>query len=119
MMEAGVLLPTINFKQPRKDIKAFAEGKIKVVTDITPWNPRFIGINSFGFGGANCHILLRAYTKAKVNGGAPSDKLPRLIVISGRTEEAVASFLNEVFEIFFCIGDNQKRGGDNACSQNV
>jgi fatty acid synthase len=35
------------------------------------------------------HALLRANDKLKVNNGAPQDLLPRLIVWSGRTEEAV------------------------------
>jgi hypothetical protein len=32
----------------------------------------------------------------KVNGGAPSDCIPRLVVASGRTEEAVDVILKDV-----------------------
>lgn len=55
-----------------------------------------IGVNSFGFGGANCHVLLRWNEKEKINGGAPNDDIPRLVVVSGRTEEAVRVMLDEV-----------------------
>ncbi|KAL6436122.1 hypothetical protein ACFW04_005722 [Cataglyphis niger] len=69
---------------------------MRVVNTPTPWNPSYAGINSFGFGGANCHILLQSPLKQKVNKGAPNDDLPRLVVVSGRTEQAVESFLNEI-----------------------
>ncbi|XP_050457757.1 fatty acid synthase-like isoform X2 [Cataglyphis hispanica] len=95
-IQTGIIPPNINFTQVRKDIKALENGSIRVVNTPTPWNPGFVGINSFGFGGANCHILLQSNLKQKVNGGAPNDDLPRLVVISGRTEQAVESFLNEV-----------------------
>jgi fatty acid synthase len=55
-----------------------------------------VGVNSFGFGGTNAHILLQWNEKAKVNGGAPTDLIPRLVVASGRTEEAVDVILKDV-----------------------
>ncbi|XP_067208438.1 fatty acid synthase-like [Linepithema humile] len=95
-METGLIPPNINFTQLRKGVKAFEDGSIRVVTNTTPWTSGFMGINSFGFGGANCHILMRSNTKDKINKGAPNDNLPRLVVLSGRTEQAVESFLNEI-----------------------
>lgn len=53
-------------------------------------------MNSFGFGGANCHVLLNHNPKTKVNNGLPMDDLPRLVVTSGRTEEAVDTILSDV-----------------------
>ena len=64
-----------------------------------PWNGCFAGVNSFGFGGANAHILLQRNEKDKVNGGAPVDAIPRLVVASGRTEEAVDVILKDVSRI--------------------
>ncbi|CAH0385876.1 unnamed protein product [Bemisia tabaci] len=95
-METGFIPPNINFNTPRKDIDAFFNGKIKVVTDKTPWNGGMVGVNSFGFGGANCHVLLNWNEKTKVNGGAPEDDLPRLIPVSGRTEDAVEVLLKDI-----------------------
>ena len=99
-METGLIPPNINFTKLRKGVKAFDEGSIRVVTDATPWTSGFMSISSFGFGGANCHVLLRCNTKEKINKGAPNDNLPRLVVLSGRTAQAVESFLNEVCEYF-------------------
>jgi len=53
-------------------------------------------MNSFGIGGTNAHVLLERNEKEKINGGAPVDPLPRLVVASGRTEEAVDVILKDV-----------------------
>lgn len=95
-METGLIPPNINFTQNRNNIEAFEKGTIRVVTTLASWKPDFVGINSFGFGGANAHLLLAPNMKQKKNGGAPQDNLPRLVVLSGRTEQAVQSFLHEV-----------------------
>jgi fatty acid synthase len=67
-----------------------------VVTEKCPLNSGLVGINSFGFGGANAHILLQWNKKNKINGGAPTDTIPRLVVASGRTQEAVDVILKDV-----------------------
>lgn len=68
----------------------------KVVTEPTPWNGGLTAVNSFGFGGANCHLVLDSNPKLKKNGGLPEDDLPRLVVTSGRTEHAVDTILTDV-----------------------
>jgi len=95
-METGVIPPNMNFKKYRRGVRAFENGTLRVVTEPTIWKPGLVGINSFGFGGSNVHVLLRCNQKEKIEKGIPGDHLPRLIVMSGRTEEAVESFLCEV-----------------------
>lgn len=72
------------------------EYMLQVVTEPIPWEGGLAGVNSFGFGGANCHVLLSSNPKLKVNNGLPADDLPRLVVTSGRTEEAVDVVLSDV-----------------------
>lgn len=67
-----------------------------MVAEKLPWDGGLAGINSFGFGGANCHVLLKWNEKIKINGGAPEDSIPRLVTVSGRTEEAVKVILDDV-----------------------
>ncbi|XP_076226839.1 fatty acid synthase [Nomia melanderi] len=98
-METGLIPPNLHFKNPPKGIKSFEEGLLEVVTDPIPWDGGYVGINSFGFGGGNAHILLKSFTKEKVNNGAPTDELPRLVTVSGRTEEALETFLDYVESI--------------------
>lgn len=95
-LETGIIPPNIHLTVERDDIEAFNKGTIRVVVNPTPWEPTLVAINSFGFGGLNVHVLLAPNTKQKINGGAPKDDLPRLVVLSGRTQQAVESFLQEV-----------------------
>ncbi|XP_071569313.1 fatty acid synthase-like [Temnothorax nylanderi] len=95
-METGIITPTIHFKRPRRELTAIIEGRIKIVIEPTEWEGGYVGINSFGFGGANGHILLKSNPKQKINNGAPNDDLPRLVAVSGRTEEAVKIILDDV-----------------------
>ncbi|RZC35992.1 fatty acid synthase [Asbolus verrucosus] len=82
-MEAGVI-PALN------------DGRLKVVTKNEPWKGGIVAINSFGFGGANAHIILKSNPKPKTSW--PIDPLPRVIGVSGRTQEAVNTFLDKVEE---------------------
>lgn len=99
-METGIVPPNINYTSPRDDIDALKNGIVRVVDESMPLKNGYIGINSFGFGGANAHMLLKWNLKQKVNNGAPSDDLPRLVILSGRTEESVKMFLNDVSRHF-------------------
>lgn len=45
------LPPTIHYKEPRSDCNAVVEGRLKVIDDVTEFDGKMIGINSFGFGG--------------------------------------------------------------------
>lgn len=60
-----------------------------------------MALNSFGFGGANAHILLRSNTKAKAV--ASQDNIPRVVAVSGRTEESVTSWLEQVHARACCF----------------
>jgi len=93
-METDIIPPTIHLKHPRKELTAIIEGRVKVVTEPTEWKGGYIGINSFGFGGANGHILLKSNPKIKVN--ETNNNLPKLLVITGRNKEAVKIMLDDV-----------------------
>ncbi|GAB0094756.1 Fatty acid synthase [Sergentomyia squamirostris] len=93
-MENDLIPPNINYTAPRPGIPALIEGRLKVITEPTKLDGLLIGVNSFGFGGANAHALFEANPKRKVNNGIPEDDLPRLVIWSGRTEEAVNEVQN-------------------------
>lgn len=93
-MEAGMIPQNLHFKSPNKDIPALNDGRLKVVSKNEPWNGGIIGINSFGFGGANAHIVLRSNPKPKIQW--PTGLIPRVVGVSGRTEEAVNNFLSKI-----------------------
>lgn len=92
----GVVSPNIHLTELRKDIPSLVEGRLKVCTEPTPLPGKFASINSFGFGGANAHALFACHEKEKVNGGIPTDNMPRLVTWAGRTTEAVDHVLNKL-----------------------
>lgn len=94
--ENRVIPPNINFAEIRSDIPSLVEGRLAVVSEPTPLEGNLIAVNSFGFGGANAHALLKGNPKVKVNGGIPEDNLPRLVTWSGRTEEAIDAILTDM-----------------------
>ena len=72
-------------------------GIIQVVDKNTKWQGGYVGLNSFGFGGVNTHVILRP----QVDGGLRSleksiRQAPRLVTFCGRTEDGVINALKEV-----------------------
>ncbi|MDA3892626.1 MAG: SDR family NAD(P)-dependent oxidoreductase [Salinivirgaceae bacterium] len=62
------IAPNIHFKKGNPNIP-FEELKLKVPTESVPWSangkPRYAGVNSFGFGGSNVHIVLGDHKTAE------------------------------------------------------
>lgn len=65
-LKENVLPPTANFKTPRNDID-FENTPFRLLTKPLKWErrsssaPRRIGINAFGFGGINAHLLIEEW----------------------------------------------------------
>lgn len=93
-MESGMIPQNLHFKSPNLDIPALSDGKLKVVAKNEKWNGGIVAINSFGFGGANAHIVLKSNPKPKTTW--PAGPVPRVVGVSGRTEEAVSNFLSKI-----------------------
>ena len=70
----------------------------QVITKPTPIEGKYFAINSFGFGGSNGHILLSPHDriKKKLDESITTNNLPRLVTISGRTENGLNCFFSNV-----------------------
>nr|CAD7434446.1 unnamed protein product [Timema monikensis] len=99
-METGRIPPNYNYNKPSQQVPALVEDKFKVVTKTMPLSGGLAAVNSVGLGGVVGHILLRSHSKEKVNGGLPTDDLPRLLLLSGRTEEGLKEILTKNGGIF-------------------
>lgn len=95
-LDSRKIAPNINVTKIRSDIPAFAEKRIRVVTEHEDLKSPYISMNSFGLGGANVHGLFRGNLKEKINHGIPTDNLNRMVLWSGRTEEALNSIFDDI-----------------------
>ncbi|NWV97535.1 FAS synthase, partial [Machaerirhynchus nigripectus] len=92
-LEHGLWAPNLHFNTPNPDIPALQDGSLEVVCKPTPVKGGLVSINSFGFGGANAHVILRPNKKKRQP--LETCNMPRLVQISGRTQEAVETLIQE------------------------
>ncbi len=82
--------PNPYFEEPNPKID-FENSPFRVVTHLTPWDsdghPRRAGVNSFGIGGTNAHVILQEPPKAVRR--PPQKGVYHLIVLSAKTETAL------------------------------
>lgn len=103
-LKHGVIPPHLHFHSPNRDIP-FDELQLRVPTRLTEWpaadGTRIAGVNSFGFGGTNSHVVLQEAPAARpVAGTVPSrparpavqgtaGSVPHLLPISARDPQAL------------------------------
>ena len=88
--------PSLHFETPNPKIP-FEELRLRVPTALEPWpngkGPRLAGINSFGFGGTNAHIVVAQAPENTTGGIHPQSQIPNLksflLPLSARSEEAL------------------------------
>ncbi|CAG2057214.1 unnamed protein product [Timema podura] len=96
-METGKIPPNYNYNKPSQQVPALVEEKYKVVTETMPWSGDLAAVNNVGLTGSFGHILLRTHSKEKLNFELPTNELPRLLVISGRTKEGLETIINKLY----------------------
>ncbi|XP_067120579.1 fatty acid synthase [Centruroides vittatus] len=111
-LDNGIIPPNIHYSTPNPDIVSLVEGRVKVVTEPTPLDTEYVALNSFGFGGVNVHVLLRANPRLPKY---EEIKLPQLVLCCDRAEGGVSSLLNYLentkvpFETYGFIQNLSKR----------
>lgn len=97
-MQDGVLPPNLHYTAPNPEIPALTDGRLRVVTECTRWNGGYVAVNSFGFGGANVHVLLKSYPKERQS-AHPASLVKRLLTHCSRTEEGLEHMFRKVHQI--------------------
>ncbi|CAH0760904.1 unnamed protein product [Diatraea saccharalis] len=92
-MQRGVIPGNLHYRSPNMDIPALSDGRIKVVDRNTPWEGGLVAVNSFGFGGANSHVILEVERGAGARALEATYAVPRLVLASGRSDAAVRALL--------------------------
>lgn len=98
-LERGVWAPNLHYSDPNPDIPALKDGRVQVVDQPIPVQGGIVGINSFGFGGSNVHVILRpndCRTVERTEGTV--ERVARVLPVSGRTEGAVKTLLQKAQE---------------------
>ncbi|KAH6966040.1 hypothetical protein EDB82DRAFT_480382 [Fusarium venenatum] len=107
ILKHGQIPATLNFIKPKTSLKLY-EKKIKIPSELTELptsqdGPARVSLNSFGYGGTNCHVILQAPDSKNFNGVAngtsngitngakTDDATPKLFVLSASTEKALSS----------------------------
>ncbi|XP_065217068.1 fatty acid synthase-like [Planococcus citri] len=98
--ETGTIPSNLNFTCPNPNIKGLLNGRLQIVTEPTPLEGHYFALNSFGIGGANSHILLSPHNKIKQSSQFEKVQIPKILTVSGRTEEAVDSIFNDIEKHF-------------------
>lgn len=112
------IAPHLNLNEPNPAIP-FEEFNVHVPTEAIPWpapaqGPRIAGVNSFGFGGTNAHVILSEYIPTshslRVAGAAAVDSAldrtdVRILPVSARSPEALRQAADR-------IGDMIANGAD-------
>ena len=95
VLQRGSVPPSLNFETPNPEI-SFDALKLEVATILQPLTPSngagpVAAVNSFGFGGANAHVVLEATPAAeeiRPNPG-PKTERPFVLPVSARDESAL------------------------------
>lgn len=94
-LERGVWAPNLHYRDPNPDIPALTDGRVRVVDQPIPVRGGIVGINSFGFGGSNVHVILRPHD---YRGAESVECVARMVPACGRTEGAVRTLLQKAQE---------------------
>ena len=107
-MQRQMIPGNLHYKTPNPEIPGLLDGRLHVVAENTPWAGGYVGINSFGFGGTNVHVVLKSANTgtprhapaaplmapvtsptAPVANGNEGALSMRLCTVSGRTKEVL------------------------------
>ena len=92
VLKHGQIPPSLHFKTPSPHID-FEKLKLRVPTEIEPFpdgnGERMAGVNSFGFGGANAHVILAAPPPHQPAKSEFPAARPWPLMLSARSEKAL------------------------------
>lgn len=101
MLENELIYKSLHFEQPNANIESLKEGKIKFVDETVKLDGKIVPLSCYGFGGSNVHAILRANHKPAIDSSRPMvicRSEPRLVVMFGRTEEALNKFFDHLLD---------------------
>lgn len=92
VLQKRLIPPNIHFKESNPNIRGLTDGKMRPVTEITALPGSLIPVNSFGFGGANTHVVLEGYFEDR----SFKPVTHRLVCVCGRTLESISHMVQAI-----------------------
>ncbi|MYV51241.1 amino acid adenylation domain-containing protein, partial [Streptomyces sp. SID3212] len=85
-LQAGAVPPSVHLASPNRAFR-FENSPLFVPDRLVPWSgPRVAGVSSFGFGGANAHVVLAAPPERPT---APEGSGPHLLTLSASSSDGL------------------------------
>jgi phthiocerol/phenolphthiocerol synthesis type-I polyketide synthase C len=108
VLRHGEVPPSIHLDTPNPKID-FSGWNLQPLTACcklpgSPHRPYIAGVNSFGFGGANAHVLLQAYVAAPAANNHPVAGQRPPLIISARSEAALRALSGRYAELLAAPG---------------
>ena len=99
-LREGIVPPSLHFKTLNPYIK-LADSPLRIADRLQAWSMcdggiRAGGVSSFGFGGANAHVVLSNYVKDRCGPMAP--EVPEAILLSAKTEPALQVMVRNLLD---------------------
>ncbi len=116
-MQENIIAPHIGMKElnPKIDIDKLS---IRIPERLEPWpkdgKTKIVGVNSFGFGGTNAHVILQEYHEeddVECNGTLVNPKRPKVLNISAKSEYS----LKKMVEKYTQLMENTETSVDTIC----
>ncbi|CAH0696877.1 unnamed protein product [Spodoptera exigua] len=91
----GQIAANLHCTNPRQDVVAIREGRMRVVTEHESFRRTYVAVNGMSVTGVNSHVLLHGHYKPKDLSRYKSS-IPHLVTISARHEQAVTHILENL-----------------------
>lgn len=102
--------PHLHFSAPNQAI-AFDEYAYTIPTELTPWpdheGPMLAGVNSFGFGGTNAHVVLQAYRPEEAARTDLALDRHKILLVSHADQEGLTQQIQATYDQVARIDDEE------------
>ncbi|KAF9795711.1 hypothetical protein SFRURICE_018839 [Spodoptera frugiperda] len=91
----GKIAANLHCSNPRQDVAALREGRMRVVTEHQGFRGKYVAVNGMSIAGVNSHVLLHGHCKPK-DPSRYKSSIAHLVTISARHEQAVTYMLDNL-----------------------